>query len=56
MPLHKSALTLIQPPPESWLVNAQWKPEDSPLRTQMYPLFCHPYPILLTSIVAILFA
>jgi hypothetical protein len=38
------------------LVNAWWKPEDSSTRTQVYPLFYHPYLILLINIVAILFA
>jgi hypothetical protein len=38
------------------LVNTRQKPEDLSTRTQMYPLFCHPYLILLISIVAILFA
>jgi LPS O-antigen subunit length determinant protein (WzzB/FepE family) len=39
-----------------WLVNTHQKPEYSSTRMQMYPLFCHPYLIMLISIVAILFA
>jgi hypothetical protein len=26
-------LALLQPPPRSWLVNTQWKPENLPIRT-----------------------
>jgi hypothetical protein len=51
MPSLLRSPALPQPYPGSWLVNARQKPEDSSTRTQMYPLLCHPYLILLISIV-----
>jgi hypothetical protein len=50
MPSLERSTALPQPHPGSWLVNAWQKPEDSFTKTQMYPLLCHPYLILLISI------
>jgi hypothetical protein len=51
MPSLERSSALPQPHPRNWLVNAWQKPKDSFTRTQMYPLLCHPYLILLISIV-----
>jgi hypothetical protein len=50
MPSLERSPALPQPHPGSWLVNPWQKPEDSFTRTQMYPLLCHSYLILLISI------
>jgi hypothetical protein len=51
MPSLERSSALPQPHPGNWLVNAWQKLEDSFTRTKMYPLLCHPYLILLISIV-----